>query len=158
MVDTLEDWRWSNYPIVTGQEAAPRWLDTDWLLGQFAPERGKAIQKFREFVMSGRGVPSPLQGVRHQLLLGDDGFVVSHRQTGGDDVLREVSKAHRKSLALPLDQYQSRYTSRDEVMAQAYLSGAYSMAEIGNFFRVHYMTVSRAVRKFEATQKEMLEC
>jgi len=74
MVNTPEDWRWSSYPIVTGQEAAPRWLDTDWLLGQFAPERGKAIQRFREFVMSGSGAPSPLQGVRHQLLLGDDCF------------------------------------------------------------------------------------
>lgn len=42
-------------------------------------------------------------------------------------------------------------------MAQAYLAGAYSMAEIGRFFGVHYMTVSRAVRKFEANRKKMLE-
>ena len=31
----------------------------------------------------------------------------------------------------------------------AYLSGAYTMAEIGQHFKVHYMTVSRAVKKRE---------
>jgi len=34
-------------------------------------------------------------------------------------------------------------------MARAYVSGAYSMKEIGDFFGVHYMTVIRAVRRFE---------
>ena len=32
-------------------------------------------------------------------------------------------------------------------MAKAYLTGAYTMAEIGKFFAVHYMTVSREVIK-----------
>ncbi len=158
MVDTLEDWRWSSHLIIIGQVDAPRWLDRDWLLGQFAIERTKAIQGYRNFVMSGRGLPSPLLGVRDQLLLGDDGFVESRRKTGSDDALREVSKAHRRLLALPLEEYQSRHPERDEAMARAYLSGAYTMAEIGQYFNVHYMTVSRAVRKYEALQKKMLEC
>ncbi len=158
MVNVLEDWRWSSYPIVTGQEAALRWLDTDWLLSQFGAERSKALQKYREFVMSGSGVPSPLQETRHQLLLGDEAFVESYRQTRDDDVLREVSKAHRRSVGLPLNEYRSHYPARDEAMAQAYLAGAYTMAEIGQHFGVHYMTVSRAVRKHEANRKEMLEC
>ena len=34
-------------------------------------------------------------------------------------------------------------------MAGAYLSGAYAMAMIAEHFDVHYMTVSRAVRKIE---------
>ena len=32
------------------------------------------------------------------------------------------------------------------------LKGAYTMAEIGPHFGVHYMTVSRAVRKFEGNE------
>ena len=40
-------------------------------------------------------------------------------------------------------------------MTQAYRSGAYTMAEIGEHFGVHYMTVSRAVRKYEASLKGM---
>lgn len=35
-------------------------------------------------------------------------------------------------------------------MARAYLCRAYTVAEIGEHFGVHYMTVSRAVRQFEA--------
>ncbi|MDI1299599.1 hypothetical protein [Methylotenera sp.] len=68
MVNILEDWLWSSYPIVTGHEAAPVWLDMDWLLGQFGTERSNALLGYREFVMSGRGVASPLQSARHQLL------------------------------------------------------------------------------------------
>ncbi len=155
MVNDLNDWRWSSYPVVMGQAATPQWLDADWLLGQFGTERHLARQHYRDFVMSGKGVPSPLQGTRHQLLLGDDAFVESHRQPPNGDALRELSKAHRKSVALSLNEYRLRYPDRDEAMAQAYLSGAYSMAEIGQYFGVHYMTVSRAVRKFEADRKGM---
>ena len=75
-------------------------------------------------------------------------------------MLRELSKAHRRSLALPLGEYRSRHPDRDQAMALACRSGAYSMAEIGKQFAVHYMTVSRAVRKYEARQKaiDVLEC
>ena len=34
-------------------------------------------------------------------------------------------------------------------MARAYMTGAYSMNEIGDYFKVHYVTVSRAVKKYE---------
>lgn len=149
MVKTLEDWRWSSYPFTTGQEVPPPWLDADWLLGQFDSQRGKALKTYRQFVMEGRGLPSPMLETRHQLLLGDDAFVERHRQTKNSEELREVSKAHRRTVALPLDEYQTRHPDRDCAIAQAYLSGAYTMAEIGHYFGVHYMTVSRAVRKFE---------
>ena len=45
--------------------------------------------------------------------------------------------------------FRDRYPVRDEGMARAYLSGAYTMKEIAQAHGVHYMTVSRAVRKFE---------
>ncbi|WP_028990441.1 transposase [Thermithiobacillus tepidarius DSM 3134] len=149
MVSAIADWRWSSYPMVMGQEPAARWLDADWLLGQFATERSQARRAYREFVMLGMGAPSPWQAVRHQLLLGDDAFVRSHAQSRGDEVLREVSMAQRRAIAWPLEEYRARYPDRDEAMARAYLSGAYSMAAIGQHFEVHCMTVSRAVRKHE---------
>jgi len=158
MVKSLEKWRWSSYPITAGQEAPPPWLDTDWLLGQFGRQRGKAIKAYHQFVMAGKGLPSPMLDTRHQLYLGDDAFVERHRQVKNHEELREVSKAHRRSVALSLDEYQMRYPDRDQAIAQAYLSGAYTMAEIGRHFEVHYMTVSRAVRKFEGDPNVMLEC
>ncbi|MCK5870550.1 MAG: hypothetical protein KAG45_07920 [Methyloprofundus sp.] len=63
--------------------------------------------------------------------------------------LREVSKAHKRAIALSLIRLSKKYAQRNEAMARAYLSGAYTMIEIGLHFKVHYMTVSRAVKKFE---------
>ena len=149
MVESLEDWHWSSYPFMTYQQASPPWLDTDWLLGQFGSQRNKAIKAYRQFVMEGSGAPSPMRNTRHQLLLGDNAFIERHWQTKKPEELREFSKAHRRTLALSLDQYQIRHPNRDQAIAQAFLSGAYTMAEIGRHFGIHYMTVSRAVRKFE---------
>ena len=84
--------------------------------------------------------PTPklaLDQTRHQLFLGDDAFVEQYK------------KAHRKSVALSLNEYQQKYPNRNEAMTNAYLLGAYTMSEIGDKFGVHYMTVSRAVRYFE---------
>lgn len=66
---------------------------------------------------------------------------------------REISRIQRRSLALSLHAYLSRYPQRDEATAQAYLSGAYSMAQIGQYFGVNSMTVSRAVRKAEQASR-----
>ena len=132
----------------------PEWLDTDWLLNQFGRQRRKAILAYRRYVMEGiENAPSPLGQTRHQLLLGDDSFVERFKEDKNPEELRELSKSHRRSLALSLDEYRNTSRSRDEAMARAYLSGAYTMAEIGRHFGVHYMTVSRAVRKFEEKEK-----
>lgn len=149
MVADPVDWPWSSYRACIGEAPAPVWLDTDWLLGQFGDERQPAIAGYRQFVLAGVGDPSPLNRVRHQVLLGDDVFVARHQQGPCNDPLREVSKAHRRSVALELAAYEERYHDRAEAMAQAYFSGAYTMAEIGAHFGVHYMTVSRAVKRFE---------
>lgn len=85
-----------------------------------------------------------MQKIRHQLLLGDDAFVERHRQTKNPEALREVSKTHRRLVALSPDEYRIRHPNNDEAMAQAYLSGACMMAQIGQHFGVHCMTVSRA--------------
>ena len=42
-----------------------------------------------------------------------------------------------------------KHSDRNEAISEAYKSGAYTMAQIAEYFDVHYMTVSRAVRSFE---------
>jgi len=60
--------------------------------------------------------------------------------------LDEVPKVERRQVEKSLQQFREEYP--DRVMAAAYLSGAYTMKEIGTFFGLHYMTVSRAVKKY----------
>ncbi len=151
MVNQPEDWPWSSYLAMIGEVSVPPWLEVDWLLGQFASQRKRAIQAYRRFVREGQGLPRPWDQVQHQLLLGDEAFVEQYKYQKHPEDLREVSKAQRRSMALSLNEYQHGSRSRKEAMTQAYLSGAYTMAEIGDHFGVHYMTVSRAVRELEGT-------
>ncbi|CAG9931826.1 hypothetical protein [Candidatus Nitrotoga arctica] len=92
MVESFEDWRWSSYPFITGQEAPPSWLNADWLLGQFGLQRSKALSGYRQFVMTDRGLPSPMLETRHQLLLGDNAFV---ERTGRQKIQKSYGKFQR---------------------------------------------------------------
>ena len=49
----------------------------------------------------------------------------------------------------PLDYFAERYQTRNESMAHAYLSGDYTLFQVGEHFCVSYATVSRAVKKIE---------
>jgi hypothetical protein len=154
MVEFLDTWPWSSYPAVMGTKEAPAWLDTDWLLAQFGNRRKQARRRFRDFIREGKGLSSPLQATRHQLLLGDDAFVDQFQEDSDTEELREYSKSQKRAIALSLREFQSRSQRRNEAMANAYRSGAYTMQEIGKHFGVHYMTVSRAVRESERQNAE----
>jgi putative transposase len=75
MVATPGGSPWSSYAMTCGLAPAQEWLATDWLLGQFAAERGAAIRAYREFVNAGRGLASPLANNGHAQVLGDKDFV-----------------------------------------------------------------------------------
>lgn len=154
MVESLEEWQWSSYPAIMGFVSAPSWLDTDWILSSFGAERENARLKYFMFVSAGKGLPSPILKARHQLLLGDDTFVKQFQQSSKPEALREISKAQRKTIALSLTEYQKRYPTRNEAIAQAYLSGAYTMTEIADEFNIHSITVSRALRQFEQNKNK----
>ncbi|WP_254776309.1 hypothetical protein [Nitrosomonas sp. Nm34] len=42
-----------------------------------------------------------------------------------------------------------RYKNRNEDMAQAYLSGHYTLTQVGEYFGMSYATASRAVKQAE---------
>jgi putative transposase len=148
-VSTLDEWPWSSHKYIVTDEPAPIWLDTQRLLAQFGELRCEAVPAYIRFVMAGVGMSNPLKLTTHQLLLGDATFVALHQQVPTPDLIRAISKVQRRSLALSLAEYAARYPCREEAMAQAYLSTAYTMTQIGEHFGVSYKTVSRAVRKFE---------
>ena len=74
-----------------GLEPAPPWLETDWILGQFGAERGRAQAQYSAFVAQGVGQPSIWEGLRHQIFLGSEAFVERFAQGSRPlDKLREV--------------------------------------------------------------------
>jgi len=149
MAQSPREWPWCSYPAVTGACPAPEWLETDWLLTQFGRTRTEAVSAYERFVAAGVGAASPLDEVRHQLFLGDDAFISLFEDAKAGEELADVARTQRRPMARPLPDYAEYSTDRDEAMAKAYRSGAYTMKQIAAHFGVHYMTVSRAVRKWE---------
>ncbi len=150
MVTDARDWKWSSYRTTLGEEAAPMWLDTDWVLGQFAADREQAIHRYVDFVRAGVGLPSLWGNLKNQIYLGGESFlngIQPHIPSAND--LREVPRRQRRPMAKPLGQY-DQDGPHYQAMAKAYLSGDYSMKEIADFFDVHYATVSRAVKRLES--------
>ena len=148
MVEFAEQWPWSSYRSTVGSTDTPAWLDCDWLLERFGEGRKDACSAYAKFVADGVDVPSPLRDVQFQLLLGDQDFVEQFLEPPEEaDDLVAVCREQRRVTALSLDQYAARFSDRDQAMAAAYSSTAFTMAQIGAHFNVSYQTVSRAVRR-----------
>lgn len=58
MVNDVNDWPWSSYPVMIGSMPTPDWLQTDWLLGQFGRQRNCARTGYIDFVRAGVDLPS----------------------------------------------------------------------------------------------------
>lgn len=149
VVPSLDNWPWSSYKHFVSDEIAPNWLERDWLLSQFGTTRATAVTAYQAFILAGIGKDSPLAAIRHQVLLGNDAFVSAHQQSGRSEELREMVRAERRAVALPLSEYQLHYADRDEAMARAYLSTSFTMPQIAQAFGVSTKTVSRAVAAFD---------
>lgn len=149
LVRSPGEWQWSSYRYFDGVQPMPEWLHTDWLLGQFGPSRFEALQAYRSFVLAGVGARNPLDNIKHQLLLGDAAFVAGHQLQQHSGEMREMARVQRRASALSLTDYQERYPNRNQAMAQAYFSTAFSMVQIAAHFKVSYRTVSRAIAAIE---------
>lgn len=149
IVTSLDEWLWSSHFYYSEDAQPPFWLEREWLLGQFGQSRAQAVTRYRNFILAGVGKPSPLAATRHQVLLGNDAFVSQQQNRQLSEQLVETVKIERGAVALPLDAYRLRYASRDEAMARAYRSTAYTMPQIARTFDVSTKTVSRAVAAFE---------
>jgi hypothetical protein len=92
--------------------------------------------------------------LKNQVYLGSDKFVEDMLdKLGPDQSLSDIPKKQKRRPAKPLTYYQDHYSDRTKAMAAAYLSGQYTLTEVGRQFGVSYATVSRAVKVFE--EREM---
>ena len=118
------DWPWSSHRHYLHPDEAPDWLETTWLLSQFGPgDCNSRIAAYAEFVANGIGMPNPL-----------------NFHTERPNPLRE--------RAQPLITYAAKYPDRNEAMAKAYQSTAYTRQAIAEHFGVSVRTVARAIREF----------
>ena len=103
------------------------------------------MEAYLRYVMEGIGSESPLKNTRHQMLLGDEAFMAEPSNTTRHEKFSAIAKTQRRAVSLSLEEYQVRYPDRNDAMAQAYHSTAYTMEQIAAHFGVSSKTVSRAV-------------
>ena len=145
MVESAEQWPWSSYHATTGLEACPEWFDRAWLLGQFGRTEQTAIKNYMEFVSDGVQQASPWLALKQQIYLGSDEFVSQIQKKLPQGQIAEVPRAQQRPIAKTLAEYEEMASSRNEAIVLAYRSGAYSLQEVGDYFSLHYSTVSRII-------------
>jgi len=151
MVRRAGDWPWSSYRGNAGMCAAPSFLTIDWLLRTFGSDRQRAMAGYRKFIADGVTAQSPWLELKNQIYLGSEQFVEHmNAKIEADHPLQEVPQQQRRSVAKPLAYFSANCVERDQAIAEAYRTGAYSMQAIADHFGVGRMTVSRAVKRFEA--------
>ncbi|GAB4393888.1 MAG: hypothetical protein Tsb0032_15010 [Kiloniellaceae bacterium] len=165
-------WRWSSYRATAGRlppgRAVPDWLAVGDLLALYdgSPDDGDPPRADRAAArrrwaadVAADDRPPVWENLRHQVFLGSEDFVARMRELARSEAARrgslaEIPKAQWQAPPPPLESFLSEARGRDEAMARAYLSGAYSQSSIAAHFGVHYSTVSRAVRRFEKGLEE----
>jgi hypothetical protein len=125
IIKEIGDWPWSSYPAMIGVVPTPVWLQTDWLLGQFDPQRDRARGKYVDFVRAGVGLPSLWVDLRNQVFLSSEGFVASmHATVSHEQSLDEIPRMQRRLPAKSLASYREEHGDNSRLsMALAYLTG-----------------------------------
>lgn len=154
MLHLPEEWPWSSYRATAGLTMAHGCLTTDWILAGFGECREHAQARYCEFIAEGKGQPSPWQELKNQVYLGSDAFVEeSQCKMQPEQSLKGIPKLQKSGPPKPLSYYADQHPEKRMAMAQAYLSGHYTLEQIGEHFGVSYGTVGRAVKYVERDSK-----
>lgn len=138
------EWPWSSCRAMMGQAEPLPPLEVDETLSLFGAQKAAARRAYARFVAEGSGAFDPDAAVSGQVFLGDGTFVARVTKKAAPPS-REVPKRQRawRSLA----QYAREAKTRNEAIRAAYASGAYTLAQIGEHFGLHYASVSRIARE-----------
>jgi putative transposase len=151
MVRSAREWPWSSYRATAGQEAGPKCLYVDWILSAFGKRKQQAIEGYKQFISEGKNQVAPWQQLRNQIYLGSEKFIDEIQQhIDLDQELDEIPASQRRPVAKSLDRFQSENKDRNKAIVEAYRSGGYTLKEVGQYFGLHYSTVSGIIRNHKS--------
>jgi putative transposase len=134
-----DTWRWSSYRANAGLEPAPPWLDSDQLLGHFAPDRALAHRRYRAFIRAGLENAVGRPPIESEIYLATRAYV--RRRGGKPNGSPEIPRIQREPIAVSLERHLR--ANGDEGIALAYREGGFTLREIAGALGVHYSTISR---------------
>ncbi len=147
MVESAEDWNWSNYKITTGIHSCPTWFDREWVLAAFGKQEELAIKNYLQFVVDGVGRQSPWGELKNQIYLGSDQFIDKIQTKLSNKNLPEVPRLQQRPMPKALEEYEIIAIDRNDAICLAYRSGGYTLTQIGEYYSLHYSSVSRIIHK-----------
>ena len=151
MVRSAKDWSWSSYRATAGQTKTHGFLQVDCLLAGFHRQKTMAIELYKQFVAQGKGQPSPWGALRNQVFLGNEGFVEQMQLLiGSDKNTVEIPMAQRRPIAKTIAEYEAQSQSRNDAILKTYKSGGYTLKEVGDYFGLHYSTVSGIINNHKS--------
>ncbi len=145
LVETPLDWNWSNYRGMMGKDWTASWLKWKDFFHSFAAHTGEARRKYAEYI-SENHFKQRFYKPRARIILGSESFIEEVQTLTIDNhPVNDIIKQQRnfKSLA----QYKHQENSRNEAIKAAFASGSFTLKQIGDYFKLHYTTVSRIARE-----------
>jgi putative transposase len=135
----LAQYAWCSYRYYLNPRGAPKWLDYQSVLAEFAPSEPEARIDYKRFVEAGMVSPprNPLDAARDGLILGSDAFIARF--------LDESDDANDPRKSKRLVNLQSR-PSLDEIVAAVATSFGASHEEV--FLRSRHGNLPREVAMF----------
>jgi len=149
MVMHSRQWAWSSYRGTAGEQTAPVWLSTAWILAQFGPRQREAERRYRQFVAEGRDGPRPWEQLHGQIYLGSEEFIAHHQP---NRVIQEIPRRQTQAKRPSLQEVFQRRQREEGLIAVAYRQYGYRLWEIADHLGVHYATVSRRLKAAEQVQ------
>ncbi len=150
------DYRWSSYKAIIGKVKCPEFLTTNWILSQFGSDRDTAVKEFKKLSFSCKSMSFPTKEIAGQLILGSKKFIKKmEKYLSQYDRLNdsEISKKQRYVFRMDLDEIFQKGIregkTRNELIYKAFREYDYYQKEIADYLKIHYATVSRAIKKIE---------
>lgn len=155
IVKKAGDWRWSSYNSIAGITKAPQYLTVDRILGHFGSNRKEAEKNYRDIVRAGIEKGSPWENLKGQILLGSEGFIEKFKDIlSKKEDIREIPKVQRYLSRPRIDEIMKKESikdkrARNKQIHEAITQFGYSLKEISDYLKMHYTTVSKALKEAE---------
>ena len=135
-----QQFKWSSCKFLFERENCPSWIENKYLKTLY----GNFEEDFSDKNPPGDEI---LKNIKKQIFLGDEDFISElQKYVSKDKDLREIPKVQR---AKPISDFVKSSDSREKAIADAYLSGDYTLQQLADYFSLHYSTISRIVKEFE---------